>query len=120
MINVSSVILSPRFAQDITIIRKSGTWEYGEFKESEEETLTLRGIITVANAKDLSFVPEADRQNGAMKIFTTEPLYVTGGHESGYSDILFWRDEHYKIYSVSPDADYGFYKSIAMLLRGTV
>ena len=109
MINLATVIHSPMLSQGITIKRSSGIWEDGEFVSDgiPPSTLHLRGIVTVASARDLSMVPEGDRQSGAMKVLTTERLYVTGeiNDASNFSDILVWRGEEYRNYSVTPDAD---------------
>lgn len=124
MINLATVIHSPMLSQGITIKRSSGIWEDGEFVSDgiPPSTLHLRGIVTVASGRDLSMVPEGDRQSGAMKVLTTERLYVTGeiNDSSNFSDILVWRGEEYRIYSVTPDADYGFYRAIAMRVLGEV
>lgn len=124
MINLATVIHSPMLSQGITIKRSSGIWEDGDFVSdtTPPSTLHLRGIVTVASSRDLSMVPEGDRQSGAMKVLTTERLYVTGeiNDSSNFSDILVWRGEEYRIYSVTPDADYGFYRSIAMRVLGEV
>lgn len=123
MINLASVIHSPMLSQDILVKRTSGVWVNGDFIKNEEpETLQVHCIITVASPRDLNMIPEADRQSGAIKVLTTERLQVTGEDEgqANFSDIILWRGEEYKVYSVSPDADYGFYRSIAMrMLRGT-
>lgn len=124
MINLAAVIHSPMLSQGVTIKRSSGIWEDGEFVTDgiPPSTLHLQGIVTVASSRDLKMVPEGDRQSGAMKVLTTERLYVTGeiNDESNYSDILVWRGEAYRIYSATPDADYGFYRSIAMKVLGEV
>lgn len=89
---------------------------------SDAEVKHMQGIITVASPRDLNMIPEADRQSGAIKVLTTERLQVTGDGEgqANFSDIILWRGEEYRVYSVSPDADYGFYRSIAMrMLRGS-
>ncbi len=124
MINLAAVIHSPMLSQSITIKRSSGIWEDGEFVSDgySPETLIFRGILTVASPRDLQMVPEGDRQSGAMKILTTERLYVTGETDcnSNFSDILEWRGEQYRIHSVTPDADYGFYRAIATKVLGEV
>lgn len=120
MINLSGVIHSPMLSQTITIMRTSGTWENGGFIAGPPKKLNMTGIVTVASARELVKVPEGDRQSGAMKVLTTERLYVTGeiNDASNCSDVLLWRGERYRIYSVSPDTDYGFYRSIAMRIGG--
>lgn len=122
MINLSSVIHSSRLSQDYTILRSSGVWENGEFiKNGIPSTLQFHGIITVATERDLQKVPEGNRQTGAMKILSTEPIYVTGQlEENGFSDVLVWNNEKYQIVAVFPDKDYGFYRGICTRLSGKV
>lgn len=122
MINLSSVIHSSRLSQDYTILRSSGTWENGEFiKSGTPSVLKFHGIITVATERDLQKVPEGNRQTGAMKILSTEPIYVTGQlEENGFSDVLVWNNEKYQIVAVFPDKDYGFYRGICTRLSGEV
>ena len=122
MINLLSVIHSSRLSQDYTILRSSGTWENGEFiKSGTPSALKFHGIITVATERDLQKVPEGNRQTGAMKILSTEPIYVTGQlEENGFSDVLVWNNEKYQIVAVFPDKDYGFYRGICTRLSGEV
>ena len=122
MINLSSVIHSSRLSQDYTILRSSGVWENGEFiKNGIPSMLQFHGIITVATERDLQKVPEGNRQTGAMKILSTEPIYVTGQlEENGFSDVLVWNNEKYQIVAVFPDNDYGFYRGICTRLSGEV
>ena len=122
MINLSSVIHSSRLSQDYTILRSFGVWENGEFiKNGIPSMLQFHGIITVATERDLQKVPEGNRQTGAMKILSTEPIYVTGQlEENGFSDVLVWNNEKYQIVAVFPDKDYGFYRGICTRLSGEV
>lgn len=121
MINLAHVIHSPMLSQSIKIERSAGEWENGEFVPGmRKRTISLQGIVTVASPRDLRMVPEGDRQSGAMKLLTQERLYVTGENGDNYSDVLLWRGERYRIYSVTPDADYGFYRSIATRAVGGV
>lgn len=120
MINLSSVIHSPRLSQKYTILRSSGMWKEGEFvRDGSPSSLLFRGIVTVATARDLQQIPEGNRQAGAMRILSTEPIYVTGELEvNGYSDILLWNGEKYHIVSVTPDKDNGFYRAICTRMPG--
>ena len=74
MINLSSVVLSPMLSQQVVINRQSGTWVKGRFLAGEKETITTTGIVTKANTRDLSVVPEGDRQGGGIRELTTIPV----------------------------------------------
>ena len=110
-VNLSRVIHSPRLSQKITIFRTSGNWQDGGWVQDETHTeLTMRGIVTMAKAKDLEMVPEGDRLTGAIKVLTTERLYITS--DGNITDMVLWRGASYRVVTVTPDIDYGFYRSI--------
>lgn len=111
MIDVSRVILNPKFSQVFSVLRQSGDFVRGRMVQSEEE-LRYRGVIKPAKAQEIEMIPEGDRVGGEIVIYATKKLYVT--NESGTSDEVIWNGEKYKIYSVSPYSDYGYYKAIAI------
>lgn len=117
MINLSKVMSDPRISQSFSIFRKSGKYVNGRFIQEEKE-IQMHGVIGIASPKDIEAIPEGDRVGGEMLIHTTSEIFVTrkdsNTSKAGTSDELLWRGERYKIYSVSPYADYGFYKAIAM------
>lgn len=116
-VNLARVVHSPRMSQKITILRRGGSWQYGTWVQDENPTeLSMRGIVTMAKAKDLEMVPEGDRLTGAIKILTTERIYITSDGE--ITDMVFWRGARYRIVTVTPDIDYGFYRSIGSRLDG--
>lgn len=116
-VNLARVVHSPRMSQKITILRRGGSWQYGTWVQDENPTeLPMRGIVTMAKAKDLEMVPEGDRLTGAIKILTTERIYITSDGE--ITDMVFWRGARYRIVTVTPDIDYGFYRSIGSRLDG--
>jgi hypothetical protein len=116
MINVGRVVLSRNFAQlgGFTVYRQSGNWVAGRWEPSES-TLQLQGTVTAMNPKDLEQVPEGDRVTGMMCFYSTQPIYTTraaGDIESGgTSDEIEWRGERYRIMSVQPWQDFGYYKA---------
>lgn len=117
MINVSRVINDPRVSQTFIIFRKPGKWKRGRFiLQKDEIKINMRGVISVAKPKDIEIIPEGDRVGGELVIYSTQEIFTTrkGEKDSGTSDELLWHGERYKIYSVSPYVDYGYYKAIAM------
>lgn len=115
MIDVSSIVLDPDFAQTFTVKRYSGDWVAGRFVEGHDDIQVL-GTISIANAKQIAFIPEGDRIGGEIAIHTTVPLYNsrngTETKEGGTSDIVIWHDDEYKIYQVNEYSDYGYYFAI--------
>jgi len=124
MINLARVIHSPMLSQEITILRATGAWENGTLKDlvlqiadGDVDTITMRGIITVAAPEDMTEIPEGDREGGAMKVLTTARVYKsgeTGG--AGFSDVLRWHGRYYRVQSVTPDRDYGFWRAVCTRL----
>lgn len=117
MINLSRVVVSPHLSQNITVHRTSGRWNRGEWIMGEEKIITSRGIVTVARPKDLEQIPEGDRITGAMRFLTLHRLYHTNSAEP-ISDFVVWRGARYRIIQISPDVDYGFFRSIGVRWEG--
>ena len=119
MIDLSSVVTDPRFAQTFTVYRTSGDWVGARFIENEPEEIKITGTISIANAKQIEFIPEGDRVGGEIAIHTTKPLYCSRNvidnseNQKPYSaDEILWHGEKYKIYQVKEYSDYGYYFAI--------
>ena len=119
MVNVGRVVRSKRLGcQRITVKRYAASWHDGAYGRDEDNPIVLQvaALVTVAQPKDLQLVPEGDRITGAMKFLTNVELHATNGES--ISDELEWRGARYKILTVTPDVDYGFYRSIGTRLDG--
>lgn len=115
MINLSSVVLDPRFAQTFTVYRNNGEYNAGRFEE-KETPITMTGTISIASDLEIQQIPEGDRVGGEILIHTNKKIYTTrtddGTENEGTSDEIEWHGDRYKIYSVSDYSDYGYYKAI--------
>jgi hypothetical protein len=122
MINLSRVILSPHLnVQSLTVFRSKGSFVAGRWVEQIQSppSFNLMGIAYPSSEKELAMVPEVDRIRGAMTFLTVEQLYVTHVSPSkGLSDKVQWNDELYKIISLLPWKDYGFYASVGERIAG--
>lgn len=120
MIDLSSIVVDPRFAQTFTVKRFSGAWNAGRW-EQNSINITMTGTISIASAKQIEFIPEGARIGGEITIHTTVPLYNsrngTDTTEGGTSDIIVWHGEDYKIYQVNEYSDYGYYFAIAQRMK---
>ena len=119
MVNVGRVVRSKRLGcQRITVKRYAASWQDGAYTRDKGKAIALQVavIVTVAQPKDLQLLPEGDRVTGAMKFLTNVELHATNGE--AISDELEWRGARYKILTVTPDIDYGFYRSIGTRLDG--
>ena len=120
MLDMSSIVLDPTFSQTFTVYRKTGDWApNGEFVVTENP-ITMIGVISIANAKQIEFIPEGDRIGGEIAIHTTQILYnsrsadetETPIKEAGLSDEIEWHGDRYKIYQVNEYSDYGYFFAI--------
>lgn len=111
MINVGSTVTNPRFAQSFTVYRKSGNFVAGRWVGSETP-IQMTGTITVPTSTDLQQIPEGDRQQGAICVYTRSQLVLT--NQSGTSDEIVWRGNRYRVSQLFPYADYGYYKCYAV------
>lgn len=117
-IQVGDVVNDPDFAQSFTILRSNTKFVLGGI---ENETTQVQGFgtVTVASVQDLDQVPEADRVKGAMMFHSTRPLFVTHADDvPGVSDILEWRGDKYRLVSVAPYVDWGYYRAVGVRMAG--
>ncbi|NOU95594.1 hypothetical protein GC093_20510 [Paenibacillus sp. LMG 31456] len=124
MINISRVVTSRNFAQPkgFTVYRTAGNWVRGRWLVDPEIILKLQGTITVANNNDLEQVPEGDRVTGLMCFYSPQPMYITRNNEelsaTGISDEIVWKGHRYRIVSVAPWQDFGYYKALGVRMAG--
>lgn len=120
MINLSRIVLG-RNKQSFTVYRKTGQWAGGRWVESEDP-ITLEGTIVPDNPKDLDQVPEGDRVKGIITVYCPQEIFTTRAADSqksgGTSDQIEWHGERYRVYSIQPFIDYGFYKAIGIRTLG--
>jgi hypothetical protein len=121
MINVGRITLSRNFAQPngFTVYRKGGVWSSGRWVESEAP-IQMQGTVTPMNPRDLTQVPEGDRVTGIMCFHSQQPIYTThdvnGLLPGGTSDEIVWQGERYRVSSVVPWQDFGYYKAFGIRL----
>jgi hypothetical protein len=122
MMNLANVVLSPMLnSQPITVHRKVGSFVAGRWVEEDDSppTFETTGIIYPSTQKELLQVPEGDRVSGAMTFLTTREIKVTHkDSEAGLSDKIEWNGELYKVLSVFPWKDYGYWSSICERISG--
>ncbi|KPV60719.1 hypothetical protein QJ48_04105 [Paenibacillus sp. A3] len=124
MINVGRIVNSRNFAQlkGFKVYRTTGEWVRGRFVTTSETPIQFQGTITVANADDLQQVPEGDRVTGMMCFYSQQPIYITrseGEHSAaGISDEIVWQGDRYRIISVNPWQDFGYYKAFGVRMAG--
>jgi hypothetical protein len=119
LINVAELMTDPDFTQVLKVWRQTGEWIAGEFVYGEEVMLSVPGIVTVANVKDLEQVPEGDRVKGTMCFYSTFKLELTrNSPDQGTSDQIEWRGERYRLFQIMPQFDYGYNKAFGARMAG--
>lgn len=113
MLDVSRILHSRSLAQPggFTVYRKSGAWVAGRFVPQETQ-MTIQGVVTACKPKDLVQVPEGDRATAVMCFHSPEQIYTT--RNEGTSDEIVWRGERYRILSVIPWGDFGYWKALGV------
>jgi len=118
VINVTEVVLDDDFVQPFTVLRSSGQ-QGPDGWINNETSIAIYGVVSVARFRDLMMIPEGDRVTGAMVFHSDQPIYLTRiGANQGISDIIVWRGEQYKVSTLAPYSDYGYYKAIAVRMLG--
>jgi len=120
VLDISRIVVDPRFSQTFIVSRKTGTWNAdGDFIEVPNN-ITMIGTISIASAKQIEFIPEGDRVGGEIAIHTIDKLLASRNNDDGTAataDEIFWHDEYYKIYQVKEYSDFGYYFAIAQRKR---
>jgi hypothetical protein len=121
MISLKLAILNRDRLQSFTVYRSSGDWDdNGRWTENAPTQIVMKGVVSVANQKELNQYPEGDRIKGAMVFHTIDPLYPTRtGTDKGTSDKIMWDGEYYRLANVWPYKDYGYYKAIGFRIKGS-
>ncbi|MEK8128666.1 hypothetical protein WMW72_12185 [Paenibacillus filicis] len=124
MINVGRIVNSRNFAQPkgFVVNRITGKWVRGRFVTDPEDKIIIQGTVTVANAEDLQQVPEGDRVTGLMCFYSQQPIYITRDEGeisgAGISDEIEWKGERYRVSTVAPWSDFGYYKAFGVRMAG--
>lgn len=117
MIDVSELLTDPDFCQPgaITITRLEGRNVDGYFQTTPSSFETI-GIIRPASTEDIKMLPEGDRVEGMIIIYTSVQLFGTRKAQpnaGGLSDEVTWQGENYKVVQAANYSQFGYYKSMA-------
>jgi hypothetical protein len=116
---------SPALSEPFTIYRTVGSFQRGGWVATEStqnhpnpQVISARGVVTVLNEKELDMVPEGDRVKGAMKFFTTTPLYLTSSAGANISDKVLWNGDYYRLVNIGQWGSFGFYTAVGVRTAG--
>lgn len=115
MIDVREMLYDPDFCEEFNIIRKTGDWVNHRWVDTPE-TITVTGIATPINSKDMDMLPEGDRISGLKTFYADQVL--RGSNDEATADICEYNGDQYRIFQVFEYNKYGFYKGIGKLIGG--
>lgn len=119
MINIGRIVNSQNFARSFTVYRETGSWQKGKWIPTETP-IQMSGTITAASPNDLNQVPEGDRVTGTICFYSQQEIFETRANDpdpnvkDGTSDQILWDGYRYRVSSVMPWGDFGYYKAIAV------
>lgn len=122
--DLSDVCNDPDEAENFTVLRsQGGAFQSGKWTEPPPQTLNYYGTVSIASAKEVEALPEADRVHESIVINCELPLYVTraageGTTGAGTSDVVVWNVDKYRIVKVHNYASRGYWWSIAVRMVG--
>lgn len=98
-------MLPSLFRQTITVYRKSGGYRDANDRwvEGSETPIThSRTSVQPTTARDLQFLPEGERVDGALRIFDADPLYTVDETTGTEADIVEYNGNRYRVVTVNP------------------
>ena len=122
MFSQARIVLDPFYAQTYDVYRSKGYFaDNGRWTENAPTIITMYGVVSVVNAKDITMGLAGDRIKGTMVFHSVQEIFVTRGDDEatdGTSDRIKWRGDFYKIFNVWDYSDYGFYKAYGEKVKG--
>jgi hypothetical protein len=86
------------FSQSLTILRSNApalNEDTGVFERDNTTSVSIRGAVLNLTYKDLQALPEGERSEGMISLYTKDAVQTT--QDSDFADLLVWRGEHYKL-----------------------
>jgi hypothetical protein len=117
-LDLSEIVNDADLSEDATVIRSTGAFGLGGWNDTHV-SIAAHGIIAPADDQALSQVPEGDRVAGSLQFISAQRIYPThAGQQAGISDKIQWQGEMYKVQSVAPWVENGFWSAILVRLLG--
>jgi hypothetical protein len=117
-LDLSEVTNDPDLGSPVVIIRTTGAFAAGGWKQNEPTEILAFGVVSIADDEALAQVPEGDRVIGALEFVTAQHIYPTLAGKSGTSDKIRWLGNLYRVVSIQPWKHMGFFSAILVRMTG--
>lgn len=115
-IDMTDLVNDPDLAQSFQVLRSTtGAFQQGGFTDSKT-TVNLYGPIWPATAEDVRMFPEMSRVEGSICAISSQQLYRD--RPGALADIIVWQSNQYRVMSVTPWQDHGYWLAIAERMQG--
>lgn len=104
----------------MTVLRSQGVFVLGGWTDTKV-TLNITGTIGVASPEDVDMEEDADWIRAARVLVTQYQLYRThanGNQQPGTSDIVVYNNQQFRVMSVFPYSNRGFWKAVIVRMEG--
>lgn len=117
MIDMTELMFDPDFIQPepVHVIRTSGAYDGNGLwmMNAAQRDLDFIMIIQQSTMKQLQALPEGERNGDFISWWLNPEQILADGVTPQESDVILWRDKHYRIIRCSDRSDNGFYNGIA-------
>jgi hypothetical protein len=95
----------------------AGSYVEGEWTQGEAIETPIRAVMQAPSTKDLQSLPEGERIEGLVTVWSRSPLNPADEDDGVRSDeVINARGEAYRVVRVLQRAEAGFYRAIARLI----
>lgn len=72
----------------------------GKWVEANSTPVNILGAVVNLSAKEVQQLPEAERAEGMIALYTEDTVYPTDDESAQFSDILEWQGRDYRLIKV--------------------
>jgi galactose-6-phosphate isomerase len=105
LIDVTSILVDPDFAQDFTVVRFIRTVNNQGLTVDSPGLFATYGVILPLSGAQLAMLPEAERTGSYISVYTTFALYALTDRTA--PDHVQWHGRDYLVRTVNDWTDWG-------------
>jgi len=114
-INVSRILRSPQFTDDIVIYRRLAVVnEFGEEVLTDSDPINDVAVVQNASVNDLKFLPDSAELSNSIAVYYNGILNLET--ETTYADVIMWKGKRYQVENLEAWDNWGqgFFKAICL------